>query len=258
MTLRLSLLSISLFFATACFASSPAFVGTTGLGPGSAACSFSTIDADILAEGFEGAYSGYDNSGWTETIAGGTSDVDPDTAHPGTLACTDKCNHALKIVFDGTNQATSASAAFTAQSTLYTQFYLYIGAEGLADTDVQYFIGARNTASGTVWRVGLYQAAGGQLQLKLGYYPEPGSPSDYGTLSNVSVETWYRVAVKWVVGGASKFYVDGVEVGAGFTGGTASIDYISLGWHVAPDETMTVYFDNLKVDNDTMPGACPE
>ena len=243
---------LALLLTANCFAASPAFIGTTGLGPESAACSFSTSDADILGESFEGANSGYDNASWTETVAG-TSSVDPDAAHPGSLSCADKCSHAVKVISDGSNSAKTNSPTFTESSTLYTQVYLYVDAEGLSDTDVQSFFSAY-TGSTLTWYLRLYQVSGG-INLYL-YYWNGSANVAYATTSSISIQTWYRVSIRWVSGGSSKLYVNGTEVGTGFTAGSRNIDNVVLGTG-APTKTFTVYYDNLKLDNDTMPGACP-
>jgi hypothetical protein len=246
-----SILSILCCLAVPC--SAQIVCGTHGgiLG-GATGCSFSSSDADVFAESFEGSTDGYDNT-WTETVGGGTSSIDPDASHTGTFSCLDKCSHALKIICDGTNAAKTV-ASVTSSSTLYSKAHLYVDAEGLADSGYTFIFGAWNDTDLT-WYIELIQESGA-LKLSLSYYNGSGM-SAYASTASISIQAWYSVSVTWVSGGTGHFYLDGAEQGAGWTGGSRSINKLQLGTGI-PSATYTIYFDNLKADNDTMPAECSE
>jgi hypothetical protein len=69
--------------------------------------------------------------------------------------------------------------------------------------------------------------------------------------------TWYRVVLIWYPAGTSDFYVNGVRQGTGFNADTRNIDTFQIGGAASVAETATFYIDSIKIDDDTMPGACP-
>ena len=221
-----------------------------------ALCSFSSSDADVLGESFEGAEAGYDNSGWSETEAGGSS-IDPNASHSGTLSCTDKCVHAVAVVFDGSN-ATYTEKSHTAKSTAHTQVNLNVVSESLANSDSQILFSVRSGAGDGLIAVYLYQHTDGVLKLRLYYRNDSNAWTQFGTDSGaITAGNWYRVAITWVNGGTGRLYVDGTEIGSGFaTCDSEDQTAVRLG-SSAVTETVTFQIDNLKIDDDTLPGACP-
>jgi hypothetical protein len=246
------LLPILLLFGIA----APSFAFQMVGGMPIALCSFSTSDADVLGESFEGAEAGYDNSGWSETEAGSSS-VDPNVSHSGTLACTDKCSHAIEVVFDGSNSGYTVKT-FTGESTLYNQFYIRVASEGLANEDSQAIVSGRGSTDNPLWVVYFYQHTDGTYRFSLSYRNTSDTLTSYASLATVAVGTWYRVRVTWVNNGTGHFYADGDEIGAGFsTCDTEDQAAFRIGASTVA-ETITYQVDNVKLDNDEMPGACPE
>jgi len=218
--------------------------------------------ADILCEDCENA-----DAEWCTPVAtdfDGTNSVSVVNVAAG-LACTDKGNKALQFVADG-GQGESFGNSYTASSdTYYFHGYLYVS-ELTIDTSTR-------LAIMEIWDTGV------GYTLSFDIYHDGVSPKfsifviTYGPETDlviggaVSTSTWYEVEIYWTkdttngawfrIDGGTTYTMDDDEKTENVTP-----EYINIGSTVASSnfaagDTVTLQWDIIEVDNNTMPGSCP-
>ena len=236
--------------------------GTAAYCTGAATCTATYPgECDSLCEDFEGStacLSGGDaacRSGWTALVTAGGS-IDFTTTHGGTLACTDKGTNAVTVtVTNGETGYLVTRDLGADKAVTYTQFYLRVVSEGLAENHaVAIAVGINAVISATTWTVALYQGTT-NLYLRLCWNND--SVCSLGTTA-VTIGTWYRVRVRHnVTAGTADLKVNDtteVTVSSGVTGD--STRYLALGSSGWASDPLTTQIDNITVDDDTEPGAC--
>ena len=155
----------------------------------------SSYAATYVKEGFEGsANSGRENAGWVETGTG-TFDfnrsIAADTNYALPVGAASECFRTsgsanAYIVFDFTGTTNNVASA---------RSYVQVTSESLADTNLINVLVFRNTAGNIGLATQVYQATGGQLQLRTQYYT--GSAfATCGSAANISTNIWYRIRIK--------------------------------------------------------------
>jgi hypothetical protein len=229
--------------------------------------SISCSDADLICESFEGPLgpnSEYDLSGWTETTTGGT--IDAGATHSGSLSCTDKGSDAYDI--DYSTPASPLNASYDLGSEvdpIWIHFYFYLTSESINAFSNAYFMEAENGADANCLDFRINDN-NGNYKFKLTWHDVGVTGPTITQSSTFNLNTWYRVGIKYDNGN------DIVELWFGAVGGAftkvaertsenapdRSIRYIRLGDSSGIGSYAIRYqLDNVKLDNDTMPGPCP-
>jgi hypothetical protein len=226
----------------------------------------STSDSDVLCEdsesttncGNEAADDSVCRNTWTVLEASGSSVVF-DASHSGTLSCTDKGSRAIQITKTETNAKNGIIIAKTAVDTTFVQFYLNVVAE--------------NANAGEVYIAGILDGSGnGVMQLRMtGKAANPtlrllywnGTGWGVGAESSaLTVGTWYRIRMQYAAStdtnGIVKLYVDDAEVTSISNNGSTQQagKYYWGNYNGGDTDTYTIQIDNIKIDDDTEPGAC--
>lgn len=266
--LRIFIILICLSITTPATALSPALnavVSFTGTAATTSWCDSTctgSTGANIFCEDFESnqtcVASGDTNCrcAWTEaSMTGGTADYN--VSAPGTYPCSGTTNNYV-MKLDKTNDTSTrvqVTRAWTATNGINVKFWLYVGAEGLANSG-QIEIIRLNGAGYQLVNGYLYKTSGGQLQIG-GRYRTDNVPS-YSTaqFTNVSTGVWYKISISYNVSGAVSFTVDSTSVFNNTTASTQTVDTFGLGTPSNDTETFTLYVDNIKLDSSSMPGDC--
>jgi parallel beta-helix repeat protein len=204
---------------------------------------YSPSAGGLSDESFEGA--GYEES-WSETEGAGST-VDEDstdvTPPPG------GGNQTLKIqkVSPNFNASTNRELA-SEEAVTYSRFYVQIAAEGLADTEKVLLNRGRDASWDSAWQVWLLQD-GADLKFHLWVYNN-GSDAQYTASDSISLDTWYRIDVKYdVTGTAWAWRIDEtVEDSGSLTGSTRSGVKIMDAGDSVVSETATFYIDLAAMD----------
>jgi hypothetical protein len=214
----------------------------------SAGCT-SVADADVLCEDAEGT--GYVCTGWTESVSG-TGAINEDASHSGTLSCTDKGTQAWQWTAANTDTAYSYKS-ITETDALYANFYMNITSL-TAYSSSHAFSGYLTNVwdYGFILQVESSSGSTSAYKLKLVAY----NGQEATTSAAYDVGTWYRVGVKYVSGTEARLYINGTEAGAITASMTArNLDGVYIGSRSS--QGLVGQIDIFKLDNDTMPGACP-
>lgn len=226
------------------------------------ASEMSCTDADLICESFEGSLgpnSEYDLSSWTETDAGSGS-LDAGAAHYGSLSCTDKGSDALKIVYGTTpgDDTYSRSDIGSDQSgVVWISFYFYINSESINFNSANPIFHTYNTSSFVSSYLRVIDTGSSTFKLRYCWYNGTWyCLSD--TASDISLQTWHKIDVLYNnTGNAAAVWIDGSQK---VTGGDSTIDrnirYVNFGSDQGLYE-WDVQVENIKIDDDTRPGACP-
>ena len=246
MKILIASISLYLFFATQVLAFSPTIFASGVSAVADAACSNTGGE---YTQSFEGA--GYAANGdWgneAETVNGTGTVVDED--YTGIVKCGSQSLRTHVEAAYGAGRVTVTPDATV--DTEYFATYYYIDNEALADGGFDNLVTHLN-ASGRGWRVRLLQTAG-QLQLRFEFYDVGVFDWDTSqTVTNVSLDTQYRVEVYYDGDGVSEgweFRVDGVTIDSGSNNLDGSLNDLVYGTYVgAAGGTSTYIFDNTDVD----------
>jgi hypothetical protein len=225
---------------------------------GTALCSSCTPGdpSDVLCDDFESANT---LCSWS-TSQDGTGAVSlTSTRNQSSLDCTNKGTYNADFSVSGTYQDWSNGAGisktFSAKTTLYAQFYLYIESEGIENGQVFDIINLSDAGDthSRMW-VGVIQNSG-VLLLSTAANDFARGPTTGNT--NLSTETWYRIGVEYTANtaGGGKVYINGTEeTGCAIDTPNNSVERAGFGIF---GSTARYQIDNLQIDDDTMPEACP-
>lgn len=215
------------------------------------ACPSDTDGGDVFCEDFEGSYV-CTVPAWTETFSG-SSTLNEEASHPGSLACTDKGSYALYI--NRGNQPCNINRTFTAETLFYTNFYFYLDSESVSAWGLIGVAEFEGSGSET-FSVLIEEQGDTTYRIRFRYW----NGSTYDTAqTTLALDTWYRVSAKWQSGTNFSGWIDGVEVVNDSTGiGTRSVDKSYYGDSGTSSGAHESYYDIMKADDDTLPGACPE
>ena len=247
------------------FVASSISAGTTAYCTGAATCTATNPgECDQLCEDGEGSSDcGDDAAGNTncrntwDFSEAGTSTIDFTYTAGGTYPCASTTNtNVIRVVSDGTNWPTAQVDTVDTGSTNYTQFYFYLEAEGLSNTNSISFVKACVTSgcSTIAWWVGIYDDAG-TIKPFMYYYNGSTFSQMIGT-STVSLNAWYRMRVKYDYATTSaEFWLGDTSQGSVSSSvGDRAGRYFIIG--TSASKTVTYQIDNISYDDDTTPGAC--
>lgn len=145
--------------------------------------------ARVFTEGFEAT--GYDNS-WAETIVSGTLDEDAAVSEAGSPSgWGTKC---LKVISDGGDCRADHDLP-SAVNDSWLRVEVVVTAESLANGNLANILIVNDSSFGAVYTLDLKQVAG-VLRFSLSCYHD-GNYNGYDSLTALSLNTRYRVEVKW-------------------------------------------------------------
>jgi hypothetical protein len=218
-----------------------------------AGCTVAT--GNFFNESFEGT--GYDESGsgsWSETA--GTPNED--AALPGTSPCTGLGSQCLDANYPsgGARQFISyptGEGTPAAQATTYFRFYFYVDVFDSVSTDNAYLFSATESTTDPALNMALRVA----IRDNAGQLTAYATASSGSTAQNISLDTWYRVEVKWVFNstGGSIFRIynaAGTQIGTDATFNTVNNERRNFHMGIiGADNTKNcrVYFDGFGVSS---------
>lgn len=214
-------------------------------------------DADFLCEDWD-----EDNScSWTITC----NSCSETATHSGTFNCTDKGDYCLQMDFDGdyTDKYYSYNLGAAESGAIYESLYINVVSEAIEDGE-EFILLSMETAAGDnspACKVNLSQS-GGSLYFKFCF--RTGGSYSCTNSGAISTNTWYRLRIYYnKTDDDVAFYVDDTQI---VNNTSASLErtpqYIELGGthYVLPTSSadeIDVQYDNIKVDSDAFPSACP-
>lgn len=225
------------------------------------ACPSDADGGDTVCEDFEVATTGYLGA-WSESDGGADCTINPANTHSAGFTCANKGTQDISFTHSGSG-ATNCYTEYTfaaSKGTLYASFYL--------DVTESAFSGAANrmigilkngTTSQIFWRIVYVDA--NTVTLELRYLDTSAS---YQSLSygNIDEDTVHYIGLKYV--GASNsidVYLDDAvtPVASAADAQNVTLESMVLGV-TSTQQTLsgqTYEFDNVRVDDDTLPGECP-
>jgi hypothetical protein len=247
-----------------------AYIAGSAASAAASNCCDSTSDADVFCEdsesttdcGDEAANDSVCRNTWDSTEAT-DSTVVFDAAHSGTLSCTDKGSRAIQITKTSTDAPHGIKLAKSDESEVFVQFYLNV-TESPANAE-EIYIGSLNNAADSTRSV-LLRLTGTATNPTLRILYENGSELSVGSTTAITVGTWYRIRIHWKAASADpgsdgvvQFYVN--DTNPTNISNNNSQNLVGLyrfgNANAADTGTYILQIDNIKVDNDTEPGACP-
>jgi hypothetical protein len=218
--------------------------------------------ADVLCEDCENSDAFW--CSWSEDIdAGNTVSCEN---HSGTLACTDKGSKAINVSISGSNGLSACKYKdVTAVNSVYVNGYFNLVSTANWDAwESIDILRVYNVTNSRILCVLYISYTGTEYKLSMRVTTTVGDDSVTGPA--ISLNTWYRVGLSYTkntTNGAS-LWVSGTEYPAddGETtyDNTVTRQYIgSQDWgSIGASETAVYQWDCVEIDDDTMPGACPE
>jgi hypothetical protein len=242
----------------ASFSSQAVTNNSTQSGGGTALCSSCTPGdpSDVLCDDFENADT---LCSWSISQDGTGAVSLTSTRNQSSLACTNKGTYNADFSVSGTYQDWSNGAGigktFAAKTTLYVQFYLYIESEGIEDGQVFDLINLSDAEDthNRMW-VGFRQNSG---VLQLSTFANDFTTGPTIGITDLSTGIWYRIGVEYTANtaGGGKVYINGIEeTSCAIDTPNNSVERAAFGIF---GSTARYQIDNLQIDDDTMPEACP-
>jgi hypothetical protein len=200
-------------------------------------------------EGFEGSGSGGYQEIWTEVLGAGSvlDEANQDVARP-----TDGGSYILKAQKVSANYNALAKRNMGAQAAItYTRVYVYIAAEGLADTQNVVLVNEQDSALADVVGVKLKQQTGGAYTFDFYVYTN-GAYGYAGQKTGINLNQWYKLEMLYDATNAKfDFRVDGTSALGGLQNLTGTyktgVQWIRLG-DAENSRTVTVYYDREACD----------
>jgi len=240
----------------------PYILGTSGPGVAAHCASCNPGDpADIMCEDFEGTVGEGTTCTWIDDHDANPDHSDPNATHVAGFACTDKGNYALQVDMDTNGDQFTYTDLGVGKPTAYYQWYMVVISEEIEDEDREELAYLSIVTDMTVMavRMAIVQAIGGQISLRI-EYREDGAFSFYEW--EYTLGTWFRIGIFHdTIGDVFELWLDGVRVVNDTDAGDKQRDprYIGLGSQVSTAvDAVVAQYDNLRVDDDTMPPACTE
>ncbi len=211
----------------------------------------------IFDEKFEGV--GYEEASWSETV-GGSSTVDEDKATSGVTGAPANWDvQCLEIDKAGGDNAYTEQINFV-QTDSWFRLDFILTAESLANGGLARFIQVWDNSWAAAFQLFFYQVSG-SLKLRMRSFHN-GSSNYYAALTTISLDTFYRVEVKWdITNNVWAWKIDGVAqpndqdvsdpiTSEGILSSThvTDIDNIRLGGQ-SGDNAWQGYFDNFAIDD---------
>lgn len=200
--------------------------------------------ADILEESFEGE--GYENS-WDETLGSGcTIDEDNTDISPPTGGGSE----ILKQINPGyADENKTVHSLASEKSDSYTTFYYRLN--GLSNNAFHTVFVAQDASWHVTWRIDA-KRSGGTYTLYLSLYYNGSLQEDVDSV-NISLDTWYKIDVKYdVTGTAWEWRLDDVSQGSGsltgsIAGGIQTLELKTTTWNAS--HAVTAYWDRIWIDS---------
>ncbi len=241
----------------------PATAGTAAYCTAAATCNTPPAQCDLLCEDFDNAtscYAAYDANCWQTygslTLNAGDT-IDFTTAANGTYICTGTTStNVFQLVTAGGVNSYVRWAYSGVIAGGWIQLYFNVTAEALDDNDYLYFMTIIDDVADETIYMGLIQTAS-VLHTRLRYVNTTPAGVNLDGAANLSTGTWYRVVISWTAAGAIAYSLDGVSQGSvadWLT--TREPKYFHFGEKGASAHGYTIQFDNIAVDDDTIPSAC--
>jgi hypothetical protein len=224
------------------------------------ACPSDSDGGDLLCEDFEGT-----GNLCTLTENNDSNVLDDDYSHGGTYDCDDKGSQALRA-YDADFQFndTYMLKGFTSNANVYARTdFRFVQTDMAASEGVTFF--ALNGPTNIPVRIYLYNNAGTWI-LRSNHYNGVDYTNTNGTTA-ITLGTWYTMTVLWESG--SELRISLGEIGGPLneeidpaTIGTNNVNTVYFGimgsWTTGLEsgEYIEIEYDNVKVDDDTMPGPC--
>jgi len=224
-------------------------------------------DADVLCEDFEGSYLCTNGNAWTEDTTEGT--VNEDAAHAVALAaCTDEGSKALQIDWDA--DTSTGGALYTksydwgaGNDAAYVKFYVLFVDWPALDADEEYceFFSLYHTDDTRLIMRVTYEDTPDpdEVYIDIRYYNGAAYASLYGNIP-LSTGVWYKIELTAISSTQTiTLDIDDVQEVTD-SGNMHDVDFDEI-WFgdpsaVAACSNMTIQIDNVKVDDDTIPGDC--
>jgi len=245
----LSVPSDNLTFKSYGYGNKPQFIGSSSITTWTNTPLYDGIAAnwDYANESFEGT--GYSEGAvWSEVLgAGSTADEDSTAVTPPTGGG----SQVLKIQKVSPNFNAIARRTLSSERAItYTSFYLYINAEGLADSQQMDIVYARDTALINVWRIALAQSPTNILKLRSYVYS---NNTDQTMIAEpvINLNTWYHVEVKYDSTNLTyDLRLDGTSLANGSITGTPRTGIRQYNFGSASfSYTLTMYADLFQVSS---------
>ena len=204
----------------------------------------------LINEGFEGA--GYEES-WAESVDAGCT-LDEDSAIPGvpSMELGDQC---LKsIVIDATNGDSFAYQTKPAQNKIYSRQHIYIGVNGLSDTQSVFIGGAFSAGFASIVFSTYIANVSGILNLGITYYSN--GANQYPVKIPVDLNTWYEVEIYYdTTTNEWKWWLDRAYKDGGSLIAAIGIPTIFFNGCLSNtgSASSTVYTDVITIDNENRP-----
>lgn len=226
-------------------------------------CPSDSDEADVLCEDFDetGAL-----CSWTESVEG-TNTYDDDNSHGGTYSCNDKGPYDLLVDWTYGQGNALAYIGTSTESHAYVMVDFRVVSSSLDASSERFALLALSNEGDTCVRVWLTYD-GSKLILETYHY----DGSSYDTTSGsteITIGTWYTMTIEWSSGSLVELKLDTVAGGSPSTEvsdsssiGTRNVNRIYLGavnaWNddTEAGDAVSVEFDRLKIDDDTMPSQC--
>ena len=217
--------------------------------------SITEILGNVLTESFNAT--GYDTTSpaWSETVGAGST-VDEDSTTVADSA--GGSSQILKIVKVSPNWAAWTRITLAADNPItYSQFYVYIGAEGLANSGRVSIAAVRDSTAKATWELALTQDSGGVVKWALSIYTN-GTTAESGANPAAATGQWYKMEVKYDnTNSAWEWKVNNVSAASGSLTGTksAGIKDVRFGSFAVDATANTYYIDALKISSTGYPVA---
>lgn len=221
-----------------------------GAGVAAAAASYcsaawnTSTGKDILCENFE-------SSGLASWSTVGTPTGTWEMAAPlAALAdCTDEGSQSLHVSVTGTNEYERSIDLGANKADNYVQFWIYIhtAASTTNHETTLLRVSDQSNFSSYTFRLRILKAAtAGKSTLRYGYWSEDATAIVEVTTAELSLDTWYRVVLKYVNGENGSIAIDGGAATEGAThAGGRSARYVRMGPYYRDSFALEYNIDNL-------------
>jgi hypothetical protein len=219
----------------------------------------SISDADIICEDAEdvGTPNGDAGECTFSDLDIGDGSIDWDATPSGSWGCADIGDEVLEITLSTDLVTRTVFNNGSETGAMYTQVYFKVTSESLADTETAIFLRVMDGASTMMGQMFLVDTSS-QLSVHLQYFAGDASTPTSDSY-NISTGVQYRLRLQWVDGdpGTWNAWVDSTQIlSSGTARATIEFQQLEFGSFAGGYSAATIQFVNIKIDDDTEPGAC--
>jgi hypothetical protein len=202
---------------------------------------------------------------WSEGLSEGNTIACAN--HSGTLACADKGSKAINVSMNGSNGLNACKyRTITGVNSIYENGYFNLISTANWDTFETLDIFRIYNITNSRQLFTLYVIWDGSNYKLNGYLSTADGGTDTINGPTIQTGTWYRVGISYArnTQNGGSLYVEGTEYSADDNETTYdyAITRVYIGstnfGSIGASETVVYQWDCLELDDDTMPGACPE